>query len=89
MLYYDEQNNTVTTRPHRQGIHFPCKPSRESFPPNPSKELLARHGFSSQGRETGIRPRNGTSCAGWVGQGRESVWDVVYPAIRDPTVARK
>jgi hypothetical protein len=43
--YYDEQRETTTTRPHRQGVHFPCKPSRESFPPNPSKELLARHGF--------------------------------------------
>lgn len=45
MLYYDEQKEITTRKPHRRGVYYPCKPSRDSFPPNPSKELLARHGF--------------------------------------------
>jgi len=44
-MYYDEQASTTTKHPHRQGVYYPCKPSRESFPPDVSPETLARHGF--------------------------------------------
>ena len=44
-IYYDEQKQTTTTNPRRDGVYYPCKPSKKSFPPNPSTELLARYGF--------------------------------------------